>query len=497
MAKLDKKWKKKTRTINDKEVVVYERTSMAKKYSNPNNKNSGKATQIVMQINPLDGMIRFVQRKEKNGGDITQNGKTYSDTLITSEDSFASSLAGGGTITTNGTLSSRYWGNEDGLDSKEKLITKAKTQILAQLKEDKQNKLGNGAGQILRKIDDGIYDAYSTLLNAEEGPQDDDSQTGNTSTNSVQIEAAVGRKVPKGRTESFYRYPLEVPDLGYDYIQITAYKYTAGGSNALSLSSRESAKSRIVKTSTKLETIVLPMQPNFSESNAVSWGGDNLNPIQAFAGRAAMGGIESIGNITDADAFKDAIGKAATSLGDDVKALLNDSSTGPALVAYFAGQAVGANLLGRTTGQTLNPNLELLFKGPNLRTFNFNFKFTPRNSKESQEVKEIIRVLKKNMAVQRSTSNLFLMTPNVFTVEYIYNSNGDNAGTSHPYLNKFKPMAMTNLNVNYTPDGTYMTYNGTGALTSTDLQMSFGELEPIYADEYDEEGFANHANMGY
>ena len=84
MAKLDKKWKKKTRTINGKEVVVYERTSMAKKYSNPNNKNSGKQTQIVMQINPLDGMIRFVQRKEKNGGDITQNGKTYSDTLITS-----------------------------------------------------------------------------------------------------------------------------------------------------------------------------------------------------------------------------------------------------------------------------------------------------------------------------------------------------------------------------------------------------------------------------
>ena len=340
MAKLDKKWKKKTRTINDKEVVVYERTSMAKKYSNPNNKNSGKATQIVMQINPLDGMIRFVQRKEKNGGDITQNGKTYSDTLITSEDSFASSLAGGGTITTNGTLSSRYWGNEDGLDSKEKLITKAKTQILAQLKEDKQNKLGNGAGQILRKIDDGIYDAYSTLLNAEEGPQDDDSQTGNTSTNSVQIEAAVGRKVPKGRTESFYRYPLEVPDLGYDYIQITAYKYTAGGSNALSLSSRESAKSRIVKTSTKLETIVLPMQPNFSESNAVSWGGDNLNPIQAFTGSAAASAIKGIGNFTDFSALKEIIGKASKNLGDDVKAMLNDEGTGPALVAYFAGQAV-------------------------------------------------------------------------------------------------------------------------------------------------------------
>ena len=29
------------------------------------------------------------------------------------------------------------------------------------------------------------------------------------------------------------------------------------------------------------------------------------------------------------------------------------------------------------------------------------------------------------MAVQRSTSNLFLLTPRVFTVEYIYNAQGD------------------------------------------------------------------------
>ena len=66
-------------------------------------------------------------------------------------------------------------------------------------------------------------------------------------------------------------------------------------------------------------------------------------------------------------------------LGSDLNAILNDPNSGPALTAYFAGQAVGANVLGRTAGVTLNPNLELLFKGPNLRTFNFNFRFTPRS----------------------------------------------------------------------------------------------------------------------
>ena len=43
-----------------------------------------------------------------------------------------------------------------------------------------------------------------------------------------------------------------------------------------------SAKKRIVRDATKKETVILPMQPNFSESNAVSWGGDNLNPLQMY-----------------------------------------------------------------------------------------------------------------------------------------------------------------------------------------------------------------------
>ena len=65
-------------------------------------------------------------------------------------------------------------------------------------------------------------------------------------------------------------------------------------------------------------------------------------------------------------------------------------------------------------------------------------------------------------------------------------------------------MAMTSFNVNYTPDGSYMTY-GDGSLTQYDVQMAFGEIEPIYADEYDSElsgdsdvgAYSDHANMGY
>ena len=313
--------------------------------------------------------------------------------------------------------------------------------------------------------------------------------------------AAFTRKGYPINNNKLLRYPKEVPtQFGYDFIRITAYEYTAGGRSSLSLKAgRQSAKERLIKDAKKLETIILPMQPNFSESNAVQWGGDMIDPIQMLGAKAASGMIEAIGNITNP-------GKAGTILGNTIKDLtsdlgeaIKDANAGPAIIAYFAGQAVGANILGRSAGVTLNPNLELLFKGPNLRTFAFNFRFTPRSPEEAQEVKQIIRTFKKNMAVQRSSSNLFLLTPNVFSVEYIYNSNGPNAGDSHPYLNIFKPMAMQSFNVNYTPDGSYMTYED-GSLTQYDVQMSFGEIEPIYADEYeggDAGDFNSHNNMGY
>ena len=274
------------------------------------------------------------------------------------------------------------------------------------------------------------------------------------------------------------RYPLRVPNLGYDFIRITAFEYKPGGRESLSLSNPNRGDRR----GEQLETIILPMQPNFSESNAVSWGGDKLNPLQMMLGQAAAGTIESIGN-ADVSIAVDTFNKTI----EDAKKALEDNATGPAIVAYFAGQAVGANIQTRVTGNVLNPNLELLFSGPNLRTFQFNFRMTPRDHDESLMIKKIIRTFKKNMAVKKSSSKLFLETPNIFQLEYIYNADGPNGGQQHPYLNKFKMMAMTSFNVNYTPDGTYMTYGRDGSLTAYDISMAFGELEPIYAGDYDDQ----------
>ena len=293
-----------------------------------------------------------------------------------------------------------------------------------------------------------------------------------------------------GGTREILRYPRQSLDsYGYDYIEITAYDYVPSGLET-GKSLRQGFKGSNRRFTRRYETIQLPMQPQLSESTAVSWGGDTLNAVQAAGARAAQGAIEEAGLGNFRNAFNE--------LGDglnDLVGLAKDPGTKAALSAYFAGQAVGANnLVARSTGQVINPNLELLFSGPNLRSFNFNFTLTPRDPEEAGIVRRMVRAMKRNMTPQRTTEALFLKSPRIFELEYIF---GD-TNREHPFMNKFKPCACTSFTVNYTPDGSYMTYRGEPSMTSYQISMSFGEIEPIYADEYGGQGrFDEAPTMGF
>lgn len=282
------------------------------------------------------------------------------------------------------------------------------------------------------------------------------------------------------------RYPLS-NSTGYDFLMITEYEYLPPGLSDIRNSGNfgpQSTEQRLSRPKNGV-TVSLPMQPGLSETNSVSWGEDRLNPIQgALAGMAAQA-IGDLSNVNLQNAIENFVSggvNLAESLGND-----------PNLIAYvknyFAGQAVGANITARSTGTVINPNLELLFTGPNLRTFNYNYTLTPREQKESEEIRNIIYFFKKSMSVVREEPYLFLKTPRVFKLKYIYGDSND----QHPFLNKIKTCALTNFTVNYTPDGSYMTYDD-GSMTSYNIQLQFSELEPIYRSDYEED---SPTNMGY
>jgi hypothetical protein len=290
------------------------------------------------------------------------------------------------------------------------------------------------------------------------------------------------------------QYPeADLTEFGFDYIQITGHKYTtlkAGGFGAFGKGSKSGYEINDFKDQTGVSSklgqvtkiIQLPMQPSISESNAVDWNQDEINEIQRRAAGLAASGITGIRN---AKSVGDGIKVAANLLGsasDVVQDMLTNETLGPFITAYFAGQAVGANIVGRSTGQVLNKNLELLFKGPKLRQFSFNFTFTPRSDSEALTIKKMIRFFKKSMAPEISPERIFLYTPDIFQLRYIHNNGG-----GHPYLNRFKPCALTNFSANYTPGNSYMTYKD-GSMTQYQVTMTFSELEPIYQSDHDVAG---------
>ena len=283
------------------------------------------------------------------------------------------------------------------------------------------------------------------------------------------------------------RYPRDYTD-DYDYLMIQPIEYVPGfGGGAPSGPTVKRASSRISRQKTSTgPRIYLPMTSGISETNSVGWGEDRLNPVQAAFGQAAYGSIGAIGeDPLDLNSYATAmryIGQAGSSVA-------NSPGLQNAIKSYFAGQAVGANLLGRS-GIVLNPNLELLFQGPKLRSFRYNFRFTPRDDGEAKVIRRIIKTFKKTMAVRQVPGSLFLGVPSIYELRYIFKS--DETG-DHPFLNKIKPCALTAFNVNYTPDGSYMTYQD-GSMTSYTVDMQFDEIEPIYNEDIDD---IEKPTMGY
>ena len=281
-------------------------------------------------------------------------------------------------------------------------------------------------------------------------------------------------------------YPKDHGNSGFDFLKIRALEYVAGiGLDNIPTNGIKSVQERTPRTNQIGPTVCLPMAPGISESNSIGWGSDELNPLQAAFGNAAVGIINKPGFGANGIDLTQVQNNLKT-LGDTAVSIANAPGLSKFISAYFGGQAVQANLVGRA-GIVINPNMELLFQGPKLRSFRYSFKFTPRDADEAKEIRRIIRFFKKTSAPKRPAGSLFLGVPSIYELKYIYNS-GTNGTKEHPFLNKLKLCALTSFNINYVPDGSYMTYNptedgGGGSMTSYTVDMQFDELEPIYNED--------------
>ena len=297
------------------------------------------------------------------------------------------------------------------------------------------------------------------------------------------------------------RYPQAAIHRDTDYLEIQILEYVAAGFTPQKSILEKGIQRASSKSKSIIQTIYLPIPQNIQDKNVTSWGEDSITVGGAIAAGAASDVIKS-------DDFFAGMGEAIKKGGGDF-AVLAQSGAGQQMVNAWATGAA-ANLLGgntsasgmlaRSTGQIMNPNVELLFNGVKLRSFMFEFDLAPRDRYEALEIKRIIRQLKSNMAPTTdsldsksggsSIKGLFLKSPNIFQLKYKKGSR------PHPFLNLFKKMALVDIGVNYTASGTYMTY-ADGTPVHSKLSLAFQELDPIYKEDYADLMDNDRSPVGY
>lgn len=219
------------------------------------------------------------------------------------------------------------------------------------------------------------------------------------------------------------------------------------------------------RTTRKLKSVIALYAPNqFSSRYSTDWtGAETASQMLATSGVDAAAGM-----IAALVPGKDFAAAAKSAGGTTVGATAN------------VGLNSGANkdILSVRSGLAANNKKEMAFKGVDFRTFSFDYKFAPRSKKEFDDVMSIIKMFKFHMhpEYKTDTGNFLYIYPSEFDIVH-YNADGEN---------KNMPMhatsILTNMSVNYTPNGQNTTFAG-GAPTHIDVTLEFKELATLTKKE--------------
>ena len=243
-------------------------------------------------------------------------------------------------------------------------------------------------------------------------------------------------------------------------------------------------------------SIMLPMPQDLSTESNQQWQGKQFTAT----GRAAVAALAA-GNFSYASSVVEDIAGNATALQNAFNTTVLNSIPG-----------VGGNLdfndvSGSTRGIVINPNAELLYDSPEMREVGMIFRLVPRNYDESVVINYIVKTFRQASMPSWGSEDTNLLSGD----KKLEDSGGINLGDMNNWIHvpklckftfmtgsianehviQYKPCAISGVEVNYTPDGTWSSHNNPdndGAIpgsppTAIELRVNFMETKLIYAGE--------------
>jgi hypothetical protein len=227
-------------------------------------------------------------------------------------------------------------------------------------------------------------------------------------------------------------------------------------------------------------SIIMYMPEDISTGFRGNWGGKAFSNIGADLLKSA--GAEGLNKL-------DGLAKTAADTFERLPAMVGSIAIRKAIQKITGDNLSNDDVFGSISGAILNPNTELLFNSVDMRNFQLNFKMVPRNFDEAEEINNICKTFKMCTLPSRNPGKVFGMSkqgitagfigvPNLIKVSFMKGSG------LHPVLPIYKMCALTQVDVNYTPDGAYATYNDElGNPVATGLTLNFQETKIVFSEE--------------
>ena len=292
---------------------------------------------------------------------------------------------------------------------------------------------------------------------------------------------------------SSLRYPLDIGATAADHFAVfDFYDYSppfsgenqnVQGDSSFTLKAYNSSAENLKASA--YPQIVLYMPEGVAASYRTNWDGKAFGNVVASIMRSA-------GKVAAGD-YAEAIKKAGEGMG-------NLMATAPGKLGANLTSAIAKRLTGDSISQQdvfssvggaiLNPNVELIFGGHDLRTLQLTFKMVPYNKPEAETVDAIVKTFKKVMLPkftgntqmasfwkdEGKNGNGYIGNPNLCKITFFKGSAKNEA------ITQFKTCAITDFDVNYTPDGV-AAFGPDGYPVATQISLSFMETKLVYAED--------------
>ena len=337
----------------------------------------------------------------------------------------------------------------------------------------------------------------------------------------------MSRVGPTGGTTSL-RYPQDHVATDSDYVMFNFYRYTppfkSAGYSSAGIRDTENVarndlfnynRSAMYSRAETLAPILLYMPEDVSASYKSNWTGKAFGSLtrDTLLASSAQGFNKLKG-----------AGETLTNAAERTLALTGAQAIRAATQKITGDNLTNDDVFSTVSGAILNPNAEMLFGGSEFRNISLNYKLVPRNEKEGRNIKEILTTFKRAMLPSHSIASAdvqvfgqgggdskltqnkqrwynlwtglyggneskidgkninlglesgFIAVPNLCQVTFM------TGGDINRNVPQYKMCAITNCDINYTPDGQWATYSD-GTPVAYTLSISFQETKLLYEED--------------